>query len=409
MIRKLQRKFVLIAIGSLSLVIIVLIGTVNLINLYQMDQQVEQLLEILSNNDGRFPEFKKGSPPNRIKGMTPETQFETRYFLVRINDRDEIIQIDTGHIAAVSSSDAKEYAEEVLNEKKLSGYDDSYKYKVTEYKNGGKLIIFIDCSIRIQSVINFFIVSCSIAILCILIVFLLVSIFSKRAIRPVLDSMRKQKQFITDAGHEIKTPLAIISANTEVIEMMEGETEWTKSIKNQVKRLSDLVKNLLILSKLEEEQKNQVLIDFSISDVVEEMASSFRPLAEKQGKQVEISVQKGLILNGDEANIRQLVSILVDNSVKYADENGKIQISLKQKGKIALMQVYNDCHTVPEGDLNQLFERFYRADCSRARETGGYGIGLSIAKAIVQTHKGKITAKRQGDGICFQVSLGIGS
>ncbi len=407
MIRKLQRKFVLIAIGSLTLVIVILIGTINLINLYQMDQQAEVLLEVLANNDGRFPDFKKGIPPKHENGMTPETQFETRYFLVRTNGSDEITEIDTGHIAAVSSSDARDYAEEILESGKTQGYNDFYKYKVKEETSGEKLIVFVDCSMRIHSVLNFFVVSCSIAVVCIFIVFILVSLFSKRAIRPVLESMEKQKQFITDAGHEIKTPLAIISANTEVIEMMEGETEWTRSIKNQITRLSGLVKNLLMLSKLEEEQVQLVFSEFSMSDVVEETAHSFLPLAKNQGKQLEIAVQSGLILNGDEQNIRQLVSILVDNGIKYAQEHGKIQVSLEQKGKQLRLQIYNDCNVMPEGDLNQLFERFYRADCSRARETGGYGIGLSIAKAIVQAHKGKITVKRQEKGICFIVFLEV--
>lgn len=404
MIKTLQRKFVLIAISSLTLVIAALIGTVNLINLYQIDKKAQGLLMILSDNDGKFPEFKKGAPPKHINDMTPETQFETRYFFVKTNAMDEIIQINTGHIAAVSSSDAEDYAQNVLNKKKKEGYNGVYKYRVTEYANGDKLIVFVDCSIRLQSAMSFFISSCSIAVLCIFVVFILVSIFSKRAIRPVMESMEKQKQFITDAGHEIKTPLAIISANTEVIELTAGQSEWTESIKNQVNRLNDLVKNLLTLSKLEEEQETFVFEDFFISETVEDTAHAFLPLANNHGKQMEISVQQGINMNGDEASIRQLVSILIDNAVKYADENGKIIVTFERKGKILLLQVYNDCKNIPDEDLNRLFERFYRTDSSRSRETGGYGIGLSIAKAIVQAHKGKICAKRQQNGICFQVS-----
>lgn len=401
MIKKLQRKFVLIAIGSLTLVIVVLIGLVNLVNLYQMDQRAGQLLAILSDNNGEFPEFKKEEPPKHMGRMTPETRFETRYFTVCTDSKDRVTQIDTGHIAAVSSSDAKKYAVEVLESGKRTGYDGSYKYQVTEYESGEKLILFVDCSTQLQSVFSFFVISCSIASFCILIVFILVSVFSKRAIRPVLESMEKQKQFITDAGHEIKTPLAIISANTEVLELMEGKSEWTESIQNQVKRLNDLVKNLLTLSKLEEEQINLVFTDFSVSDAVQETAEPFVTLAESQGKILELFIQHGLSMNGDEANIRQLVSILVDNAIKYADGGGKVQVGLKKTGKQLTLEIYNDCAVLPDDDLNHLFERFYRADSSRARETGGYGIGLSIAKAIVQAHKGKIFARKQDGGICF--------
>ena len=407
MIKKLQRKFVLIAMGSLFLVIVALIGTVNIVNLYQIGKKADSLLSLLAENNGRFPEMQKGGgrqPPKDRLDITPETPFETRYFVVTADGDGEILHIDTGHIAAVSSADARDYAQDVLESGKKSGYKESYKYLAKE-TGSGTLLIFVDCGNQLRSAFSFLISSCGVALLSMLVVFLLVTVFSRRAIRPVIESMEKQKQFITDAGHEIKTPLAIISANTDVLELNNGPSEWTDSIRNQTKRLSGLVKNLLALSRLEEGTASLVFTEFSLSDAVWDAAAPFVTLAETRGKHLELCIQPDIALCGDEGGIRQLVSILADNAVKYADKPGQIRISLEKSGKAAMLRVDNSCAEPPAGNLNRLFDRFYRADSSRTRETGGYGIGLSIARAVVEAHKGKITAKAENQTISFIVTL----
>lgn len=406
MIKKLQRKFVLIAMGSLFLVIVALIGTVNVVNLYQINKKADSLLTLLTENGGRFPEMQKGGhqPPKDRLDISPETPFETRYFVATADENGRILQIDTGHIAAVSSADAREYAEKVLAGRRTSGYEKSYKYLASSTASG-TLLIFVDCGNQLRSAVSFLISSCGVALLSMLVVFLLVTIFSRRAIRPVIESMEKQKQFITDAGHEIKTPLAIISANTDVLELNNGPSEWTDSIRNQTKRLDGLVKNLLVLSRLEEGTASLVFTEFSLSDAVWDAAAPFETLAGTRGKHLELCIQPDITLCGDEGGVRQLVSILADNAVKYADGPGHIRISLGKSGKAAVLRVDNSCIEPPAGNLNRLFDRFYRADSSRTRETGGYGIGLSIARAIVEAHKGKIIAKAENQTISFIVTL----
>ena len=208
------------------------------------------------------------------------------------------------------------------------------------------------------------------------------------------------------ASHEIKTPLANISANTEVLELCCGSNEWLESIRNQTRRLDSLVKNLLTLSRLEDGKMALPTATFSLSDAVFETAAAFQPLAASQNKRLALCIEPGIVKNGNEESLRELVSILTDNAVKYADEQGEVCVSLQREGKTARLEVLNTCQQAPEGDLTKLFDRFYRADNSRSRESGGYGIGLSIARAIVQAHHGTIAARSaDGKSMCFTVVL----
>ncbi|OBR94216.1 GHKL domain-containing protein [Clostridium autoethanogenum] len=409
MIKKLQRKFIMITMGSLALVVFILLGSINVVNLYQIDRKVNGALKILSENQGKFPIYKKGKlPPNEQRfgfQMNAETQFETRYFVVKVNKDGSIREIDTSHIAAVSSTDAAGYANKVLGEGKTSGYNDIYKYVVVN-DSVGLMLVFMDCRSQIQIATLFLLTSCGVALITLLLVFILVSIFSKKAINPIIENMEKQKQFITDAGHEIKTPLAIISANADVLELTHGKNEWITSTRNQITRLDKLVKNLLTLSKMDEGNIKLVFTDFDLSDAVFETTAPFGTIAETQHKKFLMDIKPGIKLHGDEDSIHQLVSTLVDNAVKYSNEKGTIKISLSAAKKGSKLEIYNTTDEIDKENLDKLFDRFYRADSSRSRETGGYGIGLSIAKSIVQAHHGKISVRSEdGKSICFTVLI----
>ena len=224
--------------------------------------------------------------------------------------------------------------------------------------------------------------------------------------RPVEKSIEKQRQFITDAGHELKTPIAIISADADVLEMCEGENEWVSSIKNQTIRLDGLVKELVTLSKLEEEHEMPKAQLFNLSLAVTETVSSFETLAKANNINFEYDIAKNVMLNGNENEVRQLISILSDNAVKYTTENGTVKISLFKSGKTVNLHMYNDCENIQKEKLDKLFDRFYRADSSRSRETGGYGIGLSIAQVIVERNKGKIKAEStRPNSVTFKITF----
>lgn len=434
MIETLQKKFILLTMLALISALLVVVGGINSINIYQVNKKSEILLSMLAENGGDFPqqtkkdphpqmeekdgktvpkeESPKEAPPKRILDypISEETPFETRYFTVTVADdsSDSLeMSVNVSHIAAVSEEKAKEFTEELIEKEKISGYYGRYRYRKAETEDGKNIYIYLDCLNDLQSIQNFAVNSMLVGGIFLVLVLILVSVFSKRAIRPVVESMEKQKQFITDAGHEIKTPIAIILANTEVIEMCEGESEWTRSIKNQVSRLTELVGSLLMLSKMDETRQQIEMGEVKFGKLIKEISDSFHTMLVQKNQKLELMVDEKLSVYGNEKEIRQLGTILMDNAVKYTPDGGKMRISLKRKEKMAVLDFYNECESLPQGDLNRLFDRFYRTDSSRSRESGGYGIGLSVAKAVVKNHKGKISVKAQEKGILFTVKIPV--
>lgn len=409
-------------------------------NIASINQSTDNLLAILSENGGKFPDFKPNgtksstipAAPSRNssdnsdssssseqaskqmmslkRNMTEETKYQTRYFVVFFDSKNKISRIDTGHVAAITSTAAETYGKRALASGKTDGTDGNYTYRKA-VSGSETMYIFVDCREQNSTKSQFLAISSIIAFAGYVIVVVLVMIFSKHAIKPVIESFEKQKQFITDAGHEIKTPLAIISANTEVLEMTGEPNEWTESIKNQINRLDGLLKNLLHLAKMDEDNVKLTYNDFNISDAVIDAATPFETLAQTRNKTVKLNIADGLMFHGDEGAIRQLVSIFTENAVKYCDEGGEIKVNLYsgQGGKGVVFSVSNPCSTPPECDLSKLFDRFYRADESHSRnekqKKGGYGIGLSIAKAITESHKGKISCSVDNGEITFKATF----
>ncbi len=400
---------------------VVIIGVINIVNIHSIDSDYDDLMQMLVENDGKIPDFPKRDDGFRHdkkdmlndehfkdKNFNEETKYQTRYFIVDTDSSEKVTGVNTGHIAAVTSEKAVDYAKQALESGKENGYIDIYKYRIKD-TDKGKTIIFLDTRSGSQNKNRFMLISVLVAAAGYVITCLLVMIFSKRAVRPAIDSFEKQRRFITDAGHEIKTPLAIISANTEVIELTSEENEWTRSIKNQVVRLDGLVKNLLQLAKMEEDDVKLVFADIDMSKAVSETVQPFGALAQTNGETLVTDIDEGIFINGDEAAIKQLTSILVENAVKYADDDSEIKVSLKRtaSGKHARLSVSNRCEEPPR-DTDKLFDRFYRSDSSRTRngeKVGGYGIGLSIAQATVVSHKGRIECAVKDKTVTFTASF----
>ncbi len=422
MIKRLQRKFVLIVAVCLLIVEVLIIGVINIVNVSSVNAEYDNLMQMIQENNGRIPDFFKRDDklkremiepddlPKKLRNnnFNEETRYQTRFFTVSFDSSNNVCGVNTGQIAAVDSEQAVNYAKDVLENGKTEGYKDNYKYRVCE-TNSGKMVIFLDVRTGTHNKNRFMLISVLVAAAGYVITCLLVIIFSKRAVRPAIESFEKQRQFITDAGHEIKTPLAIISANAEVIEMTGEENEWTHSIKNQVVRLDGLVKQLLHLSKMEEEDVRLVFTDFDMSKAVAEAAKPFEALARTNSETLELEIDDGISMNGDEAAIKQLTSILIENAVKYADDDSVIHVTLTktQSGRHARLSVSNTCEQPPQ-DTDKLFDRFYRSDSSRTRDgetVGGYGIGLSIARAVTESHKGKIGCSVSGKTVIFTASF----
>lgn len=415
MINKLQKKFIAVSMLSMLLVLTVIIGTINILNYQKIVQDAENILHILSDNNGSFPKEKPlhekedspQKPPTPDKdssrNMSPEMPYESRYFSVILDEDGTIVSTDTGMIAAVDSTAASEYAVQVWKTGKVSGFLSNYRY-LRQTTQDETQLIFLDCGRNLSTFRSFLFTSILVSILGLFSVLILVVIFSKIVMKPVSESYEKQRRFITDAGHEIKTPLTIIDANTEIMEMEYGENEWIQGIQKQTARLTTLTNDLIYLSRMEESQNQLQKIDFSLSDLVEDTVLSFQVLATTQGKSFATEIAPLLSYCGDESSIRQLLSILLDNALKYSPEHGSIEVALQKKGKNLQFSVYNTAEQISKDNLSHLFDRFYRTDASRNSETGGYGIGLSIARAIVDAHKGKISAD-SSDGHSLRITV----
>lgn len=415
MLKKLQKSFMAIAMFALASLVLVQSFAVNVINIYQMDMDIRGILRTIANNGGVLPNsyietderFSNIFNPFGEMHLNIETPYSTRYFVVELKDN-LVTKISTEHIAAVDNTKAFEYAHAVYRQNEPGfGTIDVYRYYYTT--DGHKsMIIFLDWQRDLARCLALAFISLFVSLITITVLAVMVYWLSKKAMKPVAASIEKQKQFITDASHELKTPLTIIAANAEVLEMCEGANEWTTSIKNQTTRLSHLVKNLVELSKLNEMQDDKSRGDFNISLAFMETASNFETNAAIANKNFSYSAADDLQYYGNEAEIRQLITILCDNAIKYTDECGFIKMNLYKSGKSIILESYNTCEYIDPKTVSHLFDRFYRADSSRARDTktGGYGIGLSIAQAIVHRHKGKIKVFTSGTtGITFKITL----
>lgn len=549
MLKKLRRKFIAIAMLSVSIVLIAIVGTINIANYISTNEALNARLKLIAGNGGTFPDLleqknmgvesnktdsindennkknaestntgtestntdtenantdtsgstaddsiNKGTPtlkeppsgrtdvqpPEDMKqadlkddnlkendlkendlkendfkendlkrhGISPESQFDTRYFTVTINSNGDVENIDTSKIASVSSENAAQYAKKLWKSGKKgdgkNGFSESFKY-LTVGEGGSTMYIFLSCQRELSTIKTYILASVGISVFGLVVVFIMIYFFSGKILKPVSESYEKQKRFITDASHEIKTPLTIIDANTEVIEMMEGENEWTSSTRKQVARLTSLTEKLVFLSRMDEEATKLEMLEFSLSDAILDTAEPFKAVAGTKGKKLTIDVTDKILYTGDEKTIRQLISILLDNAIKYSGcssasfEKGninkknlnktnlnkttqtqndcvitinpapEIEISLKPSGKNRIITVWNtvdETANIKKGRQDMLFERFYRTDTSHNSKTGGFGIGLSAAYAIVKAHKGKITAEsKEGRSIKFTIVL----
>lgn len=412
MLKRLQRKFVAIAILALVTIVFVELFSVNVVNVYQRDSDSKSILYLIAQNDGVLPNatvtdsFSSGWNPFSRTQITVETPYSTRYFVVKLHDN-VVTDISTRNIASVSDRAAFEYAAQVYGKETGYGFLDIYRYYYAKDEaTGNSIMVFLDFERELEATFALATVSFLVGVIFILLLSFPVYLLTRSALAPVKRSIEQQKQFITDASHELKTPLAIISADADVLEMCEGENEWVSSIKSQTARMDTLVRNLVSLSKLDETANESEHVTFNVSEAVLDTALNFEPLAKSRNLRFTLDVAPDLTLKGSEGEIRQLVSLLCDNALKYTNDGGEIRLSLYKNGKTLCLDAYNTCESIEKDKLPHLFDRFYRADKSRARETGGYGIGLSIAKAIVERHKGKIGASSQdGRSILFRIQL----
>ena len=412
MIYRLQRKFILICTVSVLTVIALVFGVILVLNISSMNRNMDMLADRVSEGGGRFPgsmeekpEPDKMPPPNAqdFEFITPETPFSTRHFTVFFDKQGEVARTNTESIYSITEEVAVEYAESVLDDEDTRGWIDNYRYKVFSTEMG-KGVVFVDGSMSRSSLMQSMTIAGFVLLGCAALVLILIFLLSKKAVKPIAESYEKQKQFITDANHELKTPLTLILANLDIAEAELGKNEWLDDIRSEGHRMTELVNQLVALSRMDEEGQPLNITEVALGKLVADTVAEFEPLAKERGKAIISSIDKEISYLGDEALLHRLVGILMDNAIKYCDQDGDISVTLR-RGRRVILTLENTYAAVDELELNRLFDRFYRADKVR-KFTGGYGVGLSMAKAIVENHKGEITAyKKDNTHIGFKVVL----
>jgi signal transduction histidine kinase len=346
---------------------------------------------------------RRGNPSRHLRNMANES----RFFSVTVGDDGSCALGDTTHVSEEDADSLVELATRALAGGRTSGFWGDYLFRVNG-QSGERVALFLNCETKLTRVRLLALISAVACAGCVLLAWLLVGLFSSRAIRPLVESAIQQKQFITDAGHELKTPLTVISANMDVLTLETGENEWIRSTQKQVANLRGLVGELIYLSRLDEEDAKLQKTEVDLSKLVAESAEPFVGMAEFAGKTLNVDVEDGVHMTGDGAMLGRLVSILCDNAVKYAPEGDTIAVILARSRK-GIMLITDNAVLQPMSDetLRHLFDRFYRADASRSRESGGYGIGLSVARAIAEKHGGSIRVRQTPEGrVRFECMLG---
>ena len=418
MLKQLKRRFILLAMLSMTVTLILAFTAVNITLRVRLAKRTDEIIDILHENGGIFPisnnmQFfydtdrdNNSQNGNVKKKFHDETPFQTRYYIAYVDSSNSIINEDYSHIAVMNIDMIMNQVCQIRSAKKDRGYIDTYRYGRFE-TDDGLMVIGVDCKMDMSTMDTLLAITLVTISSCVVIVLILLLILSSRIMKPFEENREKQRRFITDAGHELKTPIAIIQSNTEVMEMIEGENKWLTNIKQQTARMSNLVKGLIELSKMDEQvlsekEKQQIIL----TEIVLNSVESFTVPAQAKGIELHADIAPGVSVMGDLEDIVRLVGILLDNAIKYTDDRKEINVTLKSKSKKAVLTVANTCKGLEKEDVKKFFDRFYRSDSSRNSQTGGYGIGLSMAQAIVQNHKGKLSVNYdENEKIVFTVEL----
>ena len=396
MFKQLQKSFVKSAMLSFTAVLLVVLVAVNVVNYRQTVDQVDHLVTMLVNNDGTFPDAPEGGmapkehPEHGMpKGMEfrKDDQMATRYAVVRVAN-DEVQSVDQSHLVSIDETALKELGLRVAQGSATQGWEGSLRYQVAK-TDAGTMVVLVDANKETQQISRLMMVTGAVFVLCLAVVYVLVRLVSKRAIRPFVENVERQQQFIANASHEIKTPLAVLSANTDLLEMMGTEAKFVDSNKRQIKRLNSLVEQMLILSRYDEGEAAATKEEVDLVDVTKAIVEEILPVLNEKGLQVEFTGEAQTVVTTNKSAMTELIRILLDNAMKYTVGEPVITVEAKRNQ----LAIGNETEPMTKEQVSQIFDRFYRVDSSRNRTTGGSGLGLSIAQKIAETNDVQLTAE----------------
>ena len=449
-IKRIQNRFIMTSTLTLFCVMLIMGGFIYLFGTITIRNEAQQIMRYIAENDGDLPkpdaiqnndEESQGSDTDSgdehdnsftetmewslqsifgvgdFFGETPDSYYTTRYFAVLFDENETVSVIKTSHIAYIDEEQAEEYARIALDRPFHFGNFGRYYYYCADRESGGTIVVYLDRTEQLSLMRRVLISVLSILGFGTFLSFFIMRLLSKGFVRTEMENVEKQKQFITNASHELKTPLAVIKANTEMQEMMDGESEWSQSTLRQVDRMTGLIGNLVQIARAQEMTDGE-LAPTDIAAAVSETADSFAPVAASDGKKLEKEIPDSLVIKSSDSSMRQLTSLLVDNAIKYCDDGGTIKVELARSRRGAVLTVSNDYAEGANVDYTRFFERFYRQDeahtisagtvtgsseGSSGERTGksGYGIGLSIAESLVKSMKGSIDVSWDKGRILF--------
>ena len=425
MIRKLRLRFIRITVLTLTVAMVLVVAIVNVANLISVRSELSVTLSLLADsavpsvpeerddeirNDGNARRGGPGNMNDRFGDRNRHTRnmvSESSWFYAFVSEDGSIGAPVLADMAEMDEDTARSLVQQALDSGKSTGYIGDYLFLVQQTLSSGTRVSVLDCETRLASVRTLALISGAACLGGILLALLLVSLASRRAVLPTIRNMEQQKRFITDASHELKTPLTVISTNMELLNMELPDNQWVRSTQKQTSALRRLVDELVYLSRMEEEHPALAMESVDLGNLLSETAEPFAAMAEFGGKEMRISADPGLRVTGDRASLQRLLSTLCDNAVKYTPEGGSIFAGATAEGRSAVIRVANTTdQPLTKEQCAPLFNRFYRADPSRSKEKqNGFGIGLSIAAAIAEKHGGAIRAAMENDQLVLTCTL----
>ena len=398
MIKKLRIKFIVIAMISVFVVLAGTIGIINISNKVVIENNAkESLTEVI--REGFKDEMNEGPGGGGEPGKN-DRLMRNHYYVVEFDNSGNIIKSNYRHIFSINETDGNELARKIYNNELTNG-----RYQTYRYTKENNVVAVLDIKEELDNFNNFLLLSSTISIGAYLAFAALIILSSYIVFRPAEESYKKQKQFITNASHELKTPLTIISTDLEILEMDNGKNEWSESIRDQVVRLTNMTNQLVTLSKLEEnDMKNYPFTDIQVNEVVKKVSDSFASSFLQANINFKVELDNNINFNGNSYLFEELIYIFLDNSLKYTggkDKYSSIRLVQDKKNHFSII-FKNSLDEKDELDVSLLSERFYRSPSNKKE---GSGIGLSIAKEIINLHKGKLDISKDNNEIIFTVSF----
>ena len=389
MIKKLRIKITFIITVLVSAIIVALMVSINVISQNNSQASINNRLRQLASDDGNMTVYG---------GIDPYRDDNLEYidnFSVLLNKYDKVIGIVVNRDVDVEQTDIIPYVSQVLFSGQVGGEIGKYAY-YSEEKSYGRIVVFLNISSQKQSNQSLFVTTSVIGGIAIVIFFLIATILSGWLVKPVKETFNKQKMFISNASHELKTPIAVISANAEVLESEIGENKWLSYIGSESRRMGELVNELLCLARLDDKSGKEIVMSkINLTELFLGTVLPFESTVFEMGRKLDVQAEENIEYYGDESSIKHVLTILIDNAIKYSFENGEISVKLYEHSGKKIIEVYNTGEGIPRDKLKKIFERFYREDEVRNSKSGGYGLGLAIAKSIVEVHNGKIYAESE--------------